>query len=105
MLLCKTIFNTSSLLMKQTRCEVTGSYRINLHGYLTSYVQPTIWAMSLPLKVAYHLVASYDTQDRDGTIQMPKYRKLKFYLQQGLVITILLCGSGFKIVPPRSCVS
>ena len=36
------------------------------------HVQPTIWAISLPQKAPYHSVASYDTQDRGGTILKPE---------------------------------
>ena len=72
MLLCKTIFNTSSFLMRQTGCEVTEVLTEETCMAILRRVQPTIWAISLPQKVAFHLVASYDTQDRGGTILKPE---------------------------------
>ena len=54
--------------MRQTGCEVTAVPTEETCMAILRHVQPTIWAISLPQKVPYHLVASYDTQDRDGTI-------------------------------------
>ena len=74
--LCKTVFNTSSLLMRQTGCEVTGFLNEETCMAILHYLQPTIWAISLPQQLPYHLVTSYDIQDRGGTILKPD-RSLK----------------------------
>ena len=53
MLLCKTIINTSSLLMRQTGCEVTAVLTEETCMAILRHVQPTIWAISLPQKVPH----------------------------------------------------
>ena len=58
--------------MRQTGCEVTAVLTEETCMAILRHVQPTIWAISLPQKVPYHLVASYDTQDRGGTILKPE---------------------------------